>query len=349
MDWPVKTESAVSNNITSYYPTHTPAPGKWRGPGLLAGAALLASFLYVRAKTQQAERENPPEGKFVEADGVRLHYTEHGDGPPLVMLHGNGVTHSDFDTSGLADHLARHHRLYIFDRPGFGYSERPRTTVWTPHAQAELLHKALEQLGVERPVVLGHSWGTMVAVAMGLAHPEYVRGLVLLSGYYYPSVRLDAPLMSPPAIPIIGDLLRYTLSPLLGRLLWPALTKHMFSPTPVPESFRQLPVWMMLRPSQLRAGAAESALMIPSAMMLKKHYPELSMPVAIIAGSGDKVADPSDNSARLHNDVLRSTLKIEPGAGHMVHYTHPHAIARAVEAMNLAEPVRLAQGDPSRA
>ena len=339
----------MTHHITTYYPTHTPVLRKWRGTGLLAGAALLASFLYVRTKTRQAEAENPPSGQFVDVDGVRLHYTVHGEGPPLVMLHGNGVTHSDFDTSGLAAHLARQHTVYLFDRPGFGYSERPRTTVWTPKAQAELLYQALDKLQVERPVVLGHSWGTMVAVAMGLAHPEYVRGLVLLSGYYYPSVRLDAPLMSPPAIPIIGDVLRYTLSPLMGRLMWPAIVKHMFSPAPVPDSFRQLPVWMMLRPSQLRAGAAESALMIPSAMLLRKHYPELSMPVSIFAGSADRVVDPSENSARLHNDVLRSTLQIAPGVGHMVHYTHPDEIARAVDAMNLAEPARLAHSEASRA
>lgn len=325
----------MTNSITTHYPTRTPVLGKWQGPGLLAGAALVASFLYVRAKTRQAELENPPEGKFVEVDGVRLHYTEHGEGPPLVLLHGVGITHSDFDTSGLTAHLARHHRVYIFDRPGFGHSERPRTTVWTPNAQAQLLHRALEQLGVERPVVLGHSWGTLVALAMGIAFPAHVRGLVLLSGYYYPSVRLDAPLMSPPAIPIIGDLLRYTLSPLLGRLLWPLLTKQIFSPAPVPDRFRRLPVWMMLRPSQLRASAADSALMIPSAMVLKKHYPELSMPVAIIAGSGDHVVDTAHNSTRLHGDILHSTLKVEPGVGHMVHYAHPEAIVQAVEAVGL--------------
>lgn len=339
----------MTNHITTYYPTHTPALVKWRVPGLLAGAALGASFLYVRAKTRQAESDNPPTGQFVEVDGVRLHYTVHGDGPPLVMLHGNGVTHSDFDTSGLTEHLARQHTLYLFDRPGFGYSDRPRSTVWTPKAQAELIYRALQKLQVERPVVLGHSWGTMVAVAMGLAHPDYVRGLVLLSGYYYPNVRLDAPLMSPPAIPVIGDLLRYTLSPLLGRLMWPAIVKHMFSPAPVPERFRELPVWMMLRPSQLRAGAAESALMIPSAAMLRKHYPELAMPVAIIAGSADKVIDPADNSARLHGEVLRSTLQITPGVGHMVHYTHPEEIARAVGAMALMQPAQLEHSEASRA
>lgn len=339
----------MTHHITTYYPTHTPAHVKWRVPGLLAGAALAAAFLYVRAKTRQAESDNPPAGQFVEVDGVRLHYTVHGDGPPLVMLHGNGLSHSDFDTSGLTQQLARQHTLYLFDRPGFGYSDRPRTTVWTPRAQAGLLYQALRQLQVARPIVLGHSWGTMVAVAMGLAHPDYVRGLVLVSGYYYPNVRLDTPLMAPPAIPVIGDVLRYTLLPLLGRLMWPAIAKRIFSPSPVPGRFRQLPVWMMLRPSQLRAGAADGALMIPSAIMLRKHYAALSMPVTIIAGSADKVIDPADNSTRLHGDVLRSTLRIAPGAGHMVHYTHPEDIARAVGAMNLAPPVQLAHGEASRA
>lgn len=324
----------MANSITTYYPTHAPALHKWRGPAMLAGAALAASFLYVRAATRKAETCNPPLGKFVEVDGVRLHYTVYGDGPPLLLLHGNGVYNSDFSISGLTGQLAEHYRVYVFDRPGFGYSERPRSTVWTPHAQARLLHRALEQLSVERPIILGHSWGTLVALAMGIDRPGNVRGLALLSGYYYPSIRLDAPLLSPPAIPLVGDVMRYTISPLIGRLMWPLLAKRMFRPAPVSERFRQLSVWMMLRPSQLRASAAESAMMIPSALLLKKHYPELTMPVSIIAGAGDHVVDPTDNAGRLHGDVVNSTLKIQPGVGHMVHYAEPRMIAQAVQALD---------------
>lgn len=339
----------MSNSIGTYYATETPVLRTWRGPSLLAAAGLAASFLYVRAKTRQVERENPPAGKFIDVDGVRLHYTERGDGPPLVLLHGNGVIASDFDTSGLTERAAKRYRTICIDRPGFGHSERPRTTVWTPQAQAGLLRKALSQLNVERPVVLGHSWGTMVALAMAIAHPEYVRGLVLLSGYYYPSMRLDAPLSAPPAIPVIGDLLRYTVSPLLGRLMWPLTAKHLFGPAPVPDKFRQLPVWMMLRPSQLRASAAESALMVPSAMVLKKHYPELTMPVTIIAGAEDRVANPAHNAGRLHEDVPQSSLQLEPGVGHMVHYAHPDLIVRAIDAIGTPHRVRTQEAAHSRA
>ena len=117
-------------------PTEQGRAEQWSRPALLAAAALAASFFYVRSKARQAEAENPPQGQFIEVDGVRLHYLERGSGPPLVMLHGNGILANDFDTSGLLDEAAAKYRVIAFNRPGYGYSERPRTTLWTPAAQA---------------------------------------------------------------------------------------------------------------------------------------------------------------------------------------------------------------------
>ena len=108
------------------------------------------------------------------------------------------------------------------DRPGFGHSERPRSTIWTPQAQADLMAAALKQLAVPRAIVLGHSWGTFVALALAVKYPQQVQALVLASGYYYPNARADVVILSPPAIPLIGDVLSHTLSPLLSRLMWPA-------------------------------------------------------------------------------------------------------------------------------
>lgn len=323
----------MANQLTQY-PTQANRIEKWGTPALLAAAGLAASFLYVRSKTRQAEEENPPKGQFIEVDGIRLHYLEKGSGQPLVMLHGNGILANDFDSSGLFDEAAGKYRVIAFDRPGYGYSERPRTTLWTPAAQAKLIHKALQQMGVEQPFVLGHSWGTLVALSMALEFPDDVRGLVLLSGYYYPSLRLDAPMSSPPAIPIIGDLLRFTLAPLIGRLIWPALVKRIFSPAPVPDRFRELPVWMMLRPSQLRASAAESALMVPSALMLSRRYKELTMPVMIVAGNDDKVASSGHNAGRLHDALPQSSLRLAPNQGHMLHYADPDDIVCGIDAMH---------------
>lgn len=312
----------------------------WQIGAAAAGLGLAASFFYVRAKTKQAEAENPPQGRFVKVDGVRLHYIERGEGPVLVLLHGNGVMANDFEHSGLLDRAAEHYRVIVFDRPGFGYSERPRSKVWTPQAQARLLHHALRELDVESAIVLGHSWGTMVALAMALEAPDFVRGLVLLSGYYYPSLRADV-LTAAPAIPLVGDLMRYTVSPIVARMLWRPIAKRAFAPQQVDARFRELPVWMMLRPKQLRASAAETAMMIPSATSLAKRYPELKVPVIVMSGTKDLIVDFGHNSERLSERIPDSELQLQPGVGHMTHYAHPDQMMAAIDsiAARVGEPV----------
>src|SRR5437868_10848543 len=95
------------------------------------GAALTASALLVRYRTRKTEGENPPSGTFLEIGGVRLHYIERGHGEPLVLLHGNGTMIDDMTLSGLVDLAAKRYRVIVFDRPGFGHSERPSEIAWT--------------------------------------------------------------------------------------------------------------------------------------------------------------------------------------------------------------------------
>jgi len=300
--------------------------------GAAAAATALAATAFVNNRlAKKAERANPPSGKFVEVNGVRLHYIERGQGEPLVLLHGNGSMIQDWESSGLFDRAAETYRVIVFDRPGFGHSERPRSTIWSHTAQAELIHDALAEIGVTRALFVGHSWGCSVAVALAQKYPASVNGLVLASGYYFPSVRADVLTMSGPAIPVVGDLVRYTVSPILSRLLWPLLTRKIFGPAPVPEKFAGFPKEMAFRPSQIRASAAESAMMIPDAFGARDHYADLRMPVVIIAGEDDRLIDIDDQSARLHAEITGSTLHRVPGAGHMVHHTAPRTVAEAID------------------
>jgi pimeloyl-ACP methyl ester carboxylesterase len=292
--------------------------------------ALTISAIVNRSIAKIAERNNPPRGKFVEVDGIRLHYVERGHGEPLVLLHGNGSMIQDFASSGLLDKAAQKYKVIAFDRPGFGYSQRPRLTIWTPEAQAHLIYKSLRQIGISRAIVLGHSWGASVAIALALQNPQLVTRLILASGYYYPTVRSDV-LLSWQAIPVVGDIISHTLSPLLARLMWPVLINKIFGPSAVPAKFAGFPKELALRPSQLRASAAESALMIPAAFALHKDYAGLTMPVAIIAGDDDKLVDTDKQSARLHRDVTQSTLHRLPGIGHMVHQSATNAVMAAID------------------
>lgn len=310
-------------------------PSVLLGVSAVAAAAGLAA-LTVAARAKQAERDNPPTGHIIEVRGVRVHYAEVGQGKPLVLLHGNGSMLQDFMASGFAKEAARRYRVIAFDRPGYGYSERPRTTIWTPTAQADLLGAALRQLDISQALVLGHSWGASVAIALALDHPEMVQGLILESGYFYGSARADVMLMSGPAIPVVGDLLRYTVSPPLARLLWPAMIRKLFSPNPVAATFAAVPSEMAIRPSQLRAGAAESALMIPDALVMQGRYGELTMPVAIVAGTDDKLVDFEEQPMRLHRELPSTRLHVVQGGGHMVHHSRPQEVIAALDAVAVA-------------
>jgi pimeloyl-ACP methyl ester carboxylesterase len=293
-------------------------------------AALAISAMVNRHLAKKAENDNPPAGQFLEVNGVRLHYVEHGSGTPLVLLHGNGSMIQDFGSSGLIDLAAKSYRVIVFDRPGFGHSDRPRSTIWTPAAQAELINGALQQLGVSHAIVLGHSWGASVAVALALEYPNLVQGLVLASGYYYPSLRPDVVALSAPAVPLVGDVLAHTLSPIVSRVMWPLLMAKIFGPRSVPRKFEGFPKEMALRPSQIRASAAESALMIPDAIHFRNEYANLKMPVVIVAGDEDRLIDSGAQSARLHRDVAQSRLHRVPGNGHMIHQTATGVVMSAI-------------------
>jgi pimeloyl-ACP methyl ester carboxylesterase len=297
------------------------------------GGALAGTAIAVHRNACRAERRNPPMGAFVEADGVRLHYIRRGSGQPgVVFIHGNGSMVQEIAASGLLDAVARHHEVFAFDRPGFGHSSRPRDRTWTPQAQAAVLLEAFAKLGIEQPVIVGHSWGALVALAMALDHPERVAGLVLVSGYYDPTARADVAVFSTPAIPILGDAMRYTVSPILNGLLLPKLIRKLFRPAPVPHRFNaEVPRSMMLRPSQIRASAEDTALMIPATAALQDRYSGIRHPVTIVAGAGDRIVDPRQHAIRLHHKMPHSHVMLLPGEGHMVHHGAVGLVTAAVE------------------
>jgi len=303
--------------------------GLWAAAGVVA-AALGAAALFNRADARRAEANTPPVGKFIDVDNIRLHYVDRGEGPVVVLLHGNGMLLQDYEASGVLDLAAKDHRVLAFDRPGFGYSDRPRSRLWTPAEQGELIAKALEQLGIERAVVVGHSWGTLVALAFALQYPKRVAGLVLLSGYYFGTARPDVVPASIPAIPLLGDFMAHTISPLMGRVLAPVAVKASFAPSAVSQKFADLPIAMTLRPSQIRATAADTALMVPAAIALSQRYGELDLPIIVMAGEGDIIAQVGEHAEPFAKEVNGADLLIVAGQGHLFHYAVPSEVVAAI-------------------
>lgn len=331
------------SSISRYLDPTTPL-GRRISVGGLSLAALTATAVFTALKAKRAERDNPPKGTFIKVDGVRLHYLDRGTGSPVVLLHGNVVRLQDFLASGLVDRLAEHHRVIAFDRPGYGYSERPRDRLWTADAQAALLQGALAQLALDEPMVLGHSWGALVALALALRNPAAVRKLILISGYYFPTLRIDAAVAATPAIPLVGDVMRYTVSAVFARLALKRTVKAMFTPQTVPPAF--LPMLdreMLIRPSQIRTNAEDAAFMIPAAVSLSKRYRELTMPITIFAGAADAIVNPDTHARQLHAQLPDSALHVLPGVGHMLHYAALDEIVSEFSPIESA--VKAATGD----
>src|SRR5262249_29863743 len=156
---------------------------------------------------------------------------------------------------------------------------------WTAAAQASILPEVFRLLGIDRPIVVAHAWGALVALALALDHPRHVSGLVLVSGCYYPTPRTDVALFSPPALPLVGALRSYTVAPLIGEAIAPRLIDRMFSPQGVSRRFaRYFPTAMALRPSQIKAFAEDAAHMMTAAERLSARYRSLFPPTAILAG-----------------------------------------------------------------
>jgi pimeloyl-ACP methyl ester carboxylesterase len=118
---------------------------------------------------------------------------------------------------------------------------------------------------------------------------------------------------------------------MIGRLLWPKLLDRVFGPNPVPRKFAGFPKEMALRPSQIRAVAEESAIMIPQAMRLRHEYRDLRMPVVIVAGENDRIVDFGRQSGRLHAELPGSELLCVAQQGHMIHQTATDWVTQAIE------------------
>jgi pimeloyl-ACP methyl ester carboxylesterase len=190
---------------------------------------------------------------------------------------------------------------------------------------------------------------------MALDFPSWVRGLVLMGSYCYPTMRYDALLTAPVAWPVVGTVMRHTVTAVTARALLERTVQAMFAPDPVPPDFLDtLPRELLLRPSQLRATAEDARFMMPQARALARRYGELRQPVTLIAGTDDGVVDFEAHAERLHRQLPQSTLVALEGTGHMVHHARLGEVAGAVEEMagsisRKAEPVTRPAAAPASA
>ena len=268
-------------------------------------------------------------GQFVSVDGLRLHFVSRGAGRPVVFIHGNPGSHQDFSQAVLGD-VSESYRTVAFDRPGHGYSDRHEGTKVTVEVQARLLRDALKQLSIERPIVVGHSWGGAVALAMALAGQDDLAGLVLLAPAAYPGDTAQWWTVLP-HFPLLGNFFLKTLTPLLGRWIVRGSLRDAYHPQPIQEDYAQAAEALWTKPTQIKACASDDRSLDASLKSLSERYAELGLPVVIVTGDMDLLVRPEEHACRLHQSIPGSKLIRLPGAGHQIPQTRPESVRDAIE------------------
>lgn len=301
----------------------------------LLAVGLVAMRLYTLALVRRAEAAYPP-AEFVEVGGVRLHYARAGQGRPVVFIHGGGGTLFEFTRSPVYDPAVDSYDAIFLDRPGMGYSERPSGQDMTPTLQARLIHEALAELGVERPVLVGQSWGGVIALAYALDYPQDVSAVVLLGSSPYPRDRGPEPFYARLIrVPVLGDVVLNTLYVPVGRhVVAPLFLREgagYFAPLPeIPEEFSQIVLGPELRPSHALSDAEESLVIPASLPDLSHRLVGVEVPVIVVAGSLDEHA--LEQSARLERDLAYNEVRIIEGAGHYLWFATPDVVLEAIQA-----------------
>jgi pimeloyl-ACP methyl ester carboxylesterase len=267
--------------------------------------------------------------KFVTVDGTRLHFVIKGAGQPVVLIHGNPGSYRDW--TRLFGPLAAHHKAIAFDRPGHGLSERPKHGDATVEVQARLLHDALKQLDVERPIVVGHSWGGALALVYAINYPNEVAGVVLVAPAVYESHDGSSFLTSIPAMPVIGDAANSMLTPLFGASIVRSELKKAFSPDPVPKKYLRSALAEWTGSKKVKWYSVDDALLNDCLRKFSPRYSEISVPVSILAGDSDLIVSEKENAARLHQALPKSQLSVLPKTGHQIPFTRSQAVVHEIE------------------
>ena len=293
------------------------------------GLILAATAVWASRTTSRANEAYPPTGRFLSIAHTRLHYVDTGYATngesPVVLIHGNAGSVRDFDR--LVPLLAGSRRVIAIDRPGHGHSGRPDLEGTTPVAQAGMLHALLEQAGVRRPILVGHSWGGALALAYATEYPDAVGGIVLLGTRAYPVDGRPDRLYALLRRPVIGPALRATVIPILGRDILEARVEAAYRPDSVQQEHLASARALWMRPGQIGATVWDTFLLQRDARMLERKYATIGAPVMIMVGDGD---DLLPESQRLSTHLPNAWIEVLSGAGHYLPRTRPADVQRAI-------------------
>lgn len=307
--------------------------GLWQG--LLEGVAILATLEAVIVALSvlavwRIERLTPPQGSFLMVEGARLHVLDRGQGPPVVLIHGLGGQIGHFAHS-LVARLTNDFRVVAFDRPGSGYSSPIPGGI---PEQAAMLASAIRAMKLGKPLIVGHSLGGAVALAIALDHPDCAGGLALIAPATHPVERAPALFRSLVIrSPLMRRLYAWTVAGPAALVAQRVFFKAAFAPEPAPADFGSAGGGLLaLRPGAIFVSSAElvGGLDGDRAMeAMPRRYASLTLPVGVLYAQEDHVLDWRAQGEALKAEIPSLDLELVHG-GHMLPVTQPDVCSRFI-------------------
>jgi pimeloyl-ACP methyl ester carboxylesterase len=296
-------------------------------------ALILGGLVIFTAVTaRRVEKALPPRGQFIEVAGARIHYLDKGSGPAIVILHGLGGQMGNF-TYALLERLTDEFRVTLMDRPGSGYSKRAPGGTGRITEQASIVAEFIHKLGLERPLLVGHSLGGAIALGVALDHPEAVKGLALIAPLTHVPKQVPAPFR---ALDIKSNFLRWlvawTVATPTGIRRGKALLDAIFSPDRAPADFATRGGGLLgLRPWSFYNTSSDMRAVNLDLGAMVGRYASLRVPVRILYGTNDEVL-----RHQVHGEAMKaksSMVRLEfVKGGHMLPITSPDLTAQFIKA-----------------
>ncbi|MDP2990137.1 MAG: alpha/beta hydrolase [Kiritimatiellota bacterium] len=269
------------------------------------------------------------DSRFVEINGVKVHYKTWGKGEPaFILLHGFGA--SLFSWREVTEPLAHHGTVIAYDRPAFGLTERPLEwegeSPYGPQAQVDLVVGLMDKFNIEKAILVGSSAGGTVSMQVALQYPQRVSALILVDAAVYAGGGAPSwirPLLGTPQFDHLGPLVSRQLQARgtdFIRTAWhdpSRITPDVFEgyQKPLQAENWDRALWELTLASQ-ESGLAD-------------RLNEITLPVLVITGDDDRIV-PTEQSLRLAGELPNATLGVIPQSGHLPHEENPLEFMRTV-------------------
>lgn len=315
-----------------------PSPLRLMLTALLAApfAIALASYAFTAWKARAIEQQFPNIGELIDVGGFRMNSVlvpagETADLPPLVFIHGASGNLRDQMHAFRAKLEGRATLLFV-DRPGHGYSERGGPENAWPDGQANAIARLMEKRGIDKAIIVAHSFGGAIAASFALEHPEKTAGLLFLApathpwpggiDWYYDLARA----------PYIGWLFTRIVALPVGLSRIDSSTRFVFAPNPRPDDYVEATApALVLRPAAFRNNATDVANLLEYVRRVQPRFHEIRTPTVIVTGDTDGVVYEEIHSRGLARDIARSELVWIHNLGHKPDYVVADLAIEAIE------------------